>query len=251
MKALIVDDEEHNRFLLKSMLNNHCKEIEVIGDADCAESAYTKINTLKPDLVFLDIKMPNKNGFELLSLFSSINFYVIFVTGFDDYAIKAFEFNAIDYLLKPIDYIKLINAVQKCVLKNEKEQKDDVLHFIHSINEKSDTIKRISIHGNDKVKIIDVNDIMYIKANSGYANVFTKDEIQHHSCKTLLEYETLFKPLSNFIKVSKSYLLNIDYVDSYTKGISCLLTLKNNNNIIEVSRRKKSEIINFFKSYRQ
>lgn len=131
MKAILVDDEINNRALLSSMLKKHCPEIDLLAEAASVDTAFELINALKPELVFLDVKMPIKNGFDLLRMFEKIDFSVIFITGFDEYAVKAFEFNAVDYILKPIDYSKLINAVKKAELKLNTEL-SNIIHFVHS-----------------------------------------------------------------------------------------------------------------------
>jgi two-component system, LytTR family, response regulator len=241
MNALIVDDEYSNRTLLASMLKRHCPEVTILGDAENADIAHELILKLKPDLVFLDIKMPQKNGFDLLRMFDEINFSVIFVTGFDEYAIQAFEFNAIDYILKPIDYSKLITAVKKVSAKL-KSNGSEVIHFVHSLAEKTNFIKKITLHGKDKVHVIDLEDIVYVSADRGYCELLDASQQRHVSAKTLAEYEELLQPFKNFIRVNKSYIINIKHLKSYTKGTDCIISMNGCTEEIEVSRRKKAEI---------
>ncbi len=173
IKSVIIDDESANIHLLSSLLNKHCPDIQILGEAESAEAAFTLIQETEPDVVFLDIHMPDKNGFDLLRMFSKINFQVIFVSGFDEYAIQAFEFNAVDYILKPIDYSKLIIAVNRVVDRIDKKSNHDIIHFVHSIDERSHSIKNITLHHNGKVYIVDVNDICYINALRGYCEIIT------------------------------------------------------------------------------
>jgi two-component system LytT family response regulator len=118
VSALIIDDEEHNRNVLHTLLEKYCPLIKIVGEAFDVDDAYEKINKLKPQLIFLDIKMPNKSGFDLLRLFDNINFEVVFVSAFNEYAITAFDFNALGYILKPIDYVKLIGLLIELYLKS-------------------------------------------------------------------------------------------------------------------------------------
>ena len=242
MKALLIDDEYSNRSLLANMLAKHCPDVEVIGYSETADSAYEMILDLKPDLIFLDIKMPGKNGFDLLRQFSEINFSIIFVTGFDEYAIKAFEFNAVDYLLKPLDHSKLITAVQKATSKLY-STRNNIIHFVHSMEEKTNYIKKITFHHKDKVQIIDINDIINISAIRGYCEILDIHNNRYVSAKPLIDYEELLEPYKNFIRVNKSYIINSNHLRSYTKGADCIISLKGCDQEIEVSRRKKTEIL--------
>jgi two-component system LytT family response regulator len=131
--AIIVDDEKHNVVMLQSLLKENCPEINVVDFAYNVESAFEKINTIKPQLVFLDIKMPKKSGFDLLRLFPEINFEVIFVSAFNEYAITAFEFNALGYILKPIDYVALQKTVKNAssiIYARNNLQNNDISQFL-------------------------------------------------------------------------------------------------------------------------
>lgn len=135
--AIIIDDEEHNRNVLNTLLKKHCPLVQIIAEAANVEDAFEKIKNKKPQLIFLDIKMPNKSGFDLLKLYDVIDFEVIFVSAFNEYAITAFDFNALGYILKPIDYSKLIKVVDKAILKiDSNQQNNNVLHFIKTLEEK-------------------------------------------------------------------------------------------------------------------
>jgi two-component system, LytTR family, response regulator len=248
INSIIIDDEAANRNVLANLLERHCPVIEIIGFAGSADDAYRIINELKPDLVFLDIRMPVKSGFDLLKMFSEINFHVIFVTSYDQYAIQAFEFNAIDYILKPIDYVKLIKSVQKVEKSIDQKRDNNIIHFVHSIDEKSQLIKNISLHQTDKVHVIDLNNICYIQASRNYSEIITENNQKLLSTKTLSDYEELLSGHPNFLRINKSILVNINYIKEYTKGSTCSIIIKNSDMEMEVSRRKKSDIIQFLKS---
>ncbi|HYG49663.1 MAG TPA: LytTR family DNA-binding domain-containing protein [Flavobacteriales bacterium] len=247
MNTVIIDDELSNRTLLANMLKKHCPEVKLAGDADSAETGYKLIKAVKPDLVFLDIKMPVKTGFDMLKLFDKIDFSVIFVSGFDEYAIKAFEFNAIDYILKPIDHTKLVHAVEKARIRRQQDL-SNVIYFVRSIEEKTNYIKKLTFHDKDKVQVVDIENIVYIKSDEGYSEIVDISNQRYISAKTLGDYEDLLRPIKNFIRVNKQYLINTNHLNSYSKGTDCVLSMKPDNLEIEVSRRKKTEVIAALKS---
>lgn len=249
IKSIIIDDESANRTVLENLLRKHCPSIEVIGTAGSAAEGYALIVEKRPDLVFLDIKMPVRSGFDLLRMFREINFNVIFVTAYDEYAIQAFEFSAVDYILKPIDYRKLVRSVEKAEQSiRMKNNSSDVIQFIHSIDEKTQLLKSISLHRKDRVLLIDIESICYIQAIRNYCEVVTTDNQRLLSTKTLADYEQLLAPYANFLRINKGYLININHVKYYTKGTVCFISMKNDDQELEVSRRKKSEILHFLKS---
>ena len=226
-------------------MNLHCPSIDGVGIAGSACDGYELIKNTEPDLVFLDIKMPEKSGFDLLRMFDEIKFNVVFVTAYDEYAIQAFEFNAIDYILKPIDYMKLIRAINKVESNIKLNTTNNVIHFIHSMDEKSDLLKNITVHKNDKVCIIDLNDICFIQAARNYCEIITDDNQRLLSTKTLSDYEQLLSKHENFLRINKSTIVNINYIKEYTKGTVCFIIIKNFDQEMEVSRRKKSDITQF------
>lgn len=243
ISTLIIDDESANLNVLFAMLKKYCPNLDVKGLANSADEGYELIREQKPELVFLDIKMPGKNGFDLLRMFSSIDFQVIFVSGFDQYAIQAFEFSAIGYILKPIDHTRLTAAVSKAEELIRQKNNDNIIHFIHSMDEKTQLIKNISLHQNDKVHIIDIVNISYVQAVRGYSEIVTGDGERFISAKSLADYEEFLSVYPNFLRVSKSIIVNSDFIKDYTKGANCFITVKNYDLEIEVSRRKKTSIL--------
>lgn len=250
IRSVIIDDEIANIEVLKDMIKKHCPSIELVGSAESADTAYNLIHEVSPDLVFLDIMMPGKTGFDLLRMFQEIDFDVIFVSGFDQFAIQAFEFNALHYILKPIDYCKLIQAVEK-VEKKINSNNSHILDLIHAIDEKNDRLRTISLHHNDKVIVIDIHDICVIQSAGGYSEIHTVDGQNLMSTKTLAEYEELLSPLENFLRVNRSALINVRHILHYTKGMTCLISIRNYQNEIEVSRRRKVDIIRKLKMISQ
>lgn len=242
LTALIIDDEEHNRNNLKILLNKHCPDINIIGDARSVDEAFTMINVHKPKMIFLDVMMPEKSGFDLLKLFNKLDFEVIFVSAFNEYAVTAFEYNALGYILKPIDYNKLVVTVNKAVLRIElANSNNEVLQFIKTLDPQTNSIAKIPIHHNDKVVLLDIAEVVSIESIEGVCHITTLSK-RHLSSKELKIFEGLLKNAGNFERINKSTLINLDHLQSYEKGETCVLQMINNNKF-EVSRRKKTEIL--------
>ncbi len=248
IKTVLIDDELANRVVLDKFLSRFCPIIEVIGTAENAEKGFHLIQELKPDLVFLDVRMPIQSGFDLLRMFDEIKFHVIFLTAYDEYAVQAFEFNAIDYLLKPIDNFKLEKAVTKVEESIRLKSNANFIHFVNSVDEKQELFKSITLHKKDKVQIVDIGQISYIQASRNYCEVITAENERLLSTKTLLDYEQLLERYPNFLRINKSVIINIHFIREYTKGATCFIYMKNAKEELEVSRRKKGEILQFLKN---
>lgn len=249
--AIIVDDEEHNRNVLKTLLQKYCSYISVISEAENADDAYVLINKLKPQLIFLDIKMPRKSGFDLLKMFDKIDFEVIFVSAFNEYAITAFEFNALGYILKPIDHTKLITAVDKVVnVINTNLPNDDVFYFVKTVEDENDLINKITVHHGGKVFFLNINDIVSIVSNGENSEVMMQNNTRYASSKDLIMFEKMFDSTDHFIRIDKSVLINLNFIASYSKGESCVIAMKNGLTY-DVSRRKKNEILEKLKSIKK
>lgn len=244
IRAVVIDDEFYNRDLISKLILNTNSNFEIVGIAENIEEGFELINLKNPDVIFLDIKMPEGSGFDLLRKFENPNFEVVFVTGFDEYAIKAFNFNALDYVLKPIDTTKLkltLDKVQNRVY-NRHLLSGSINQVIQSYNA-NNTISKIPVHFNDKVFLLDVNDIISIQSEDGYTSFYCCSNLNKFtSSKQLSDYEFIIIDYHNFIKLNKSVYINLNYVKNYTKGLICMVTLTNDV-VFEVSRRKKTEIL--------
>ena len=246
--ALIIDDEENNRNVLKTLIQKYCPDVEIIDEAGDADQAFVKINQGKPRLIFLDIKMPQKSGFDLLKMFPVIDFEVIFVTAYDSYAIRAFEFNAIGYILKPINSQKLVKAVEKVVQKRHiPVPQENILHFVNTISDQDELMTRFSVHHHGKVIFIEVKDISFIEAKENNTTLNLFDNTHYYSSKDLVKYESVLQDSGNFIRLNKSIIVNTSSIKSYSKGEPCIIELKTGQTF-EVSRRRKSEILKKLKA---
>lgn len=234
--AIIVDDELSARENLQYLLENFCPEITIVGICSNVDEAVLSINKLKPDVVFLDIEMPQKNGFQLLQEYKEINFQVVFITAYDQYAIKAFEVSALDYLLKPIDIDRLIEVVAKI----KKQQliasfKDRMT----ALSENKKKLSKISIPYKSDYVVLDISTIVCIEADRMYSNIYTLDGKKYTASKKLNYYEELFFENSNFQRVHRSWVVNTVYINLYSKSKRELNILEKK---IPVSKTYKEQV---------
>jgi two-component system LytT family response regulator len=237
IKAILVDDEEAARDVLENLLCRFCPEVELIAKCENVLQAVDVIKTQQPDLVFLDIEMPNYSGFEIVTFFKEINFEIIFVTAYDQYAIRAFEVAAIDYLLKPIDIERLKNAVARVVQQRNIEQQSQRLSLL-SNTLKSKQLKNIVISDKGQQNIIAIDHIIAIEAQESYCTIHTSDKTFVAS-KNLRHFETVLENIPQFFRVHKSWLVNKDCIKHYSK--SDLSIQLSNGLTTKLSKYKKAE----------
>lgn len=216
IQAIIVDDEKPSRDVLFNYLSEYCNpDVKVVAMADSVKTALDAIRLHSPDLVFLDVEMPNGNGFDLFRQLTHIDFRTIFVTAFDEYAVKAFRFYATDYLLKPINIDELLEAVGK--VKKELSQKLDnqnIDALIKHSNSRETVFHRIVLRDLEGFKVIQNDEIIYCEADSYCTHFFLKGNIRLTSSKNLKYYESLLAEYC-FIRVHNSYLINLKHVTGY------------------------------------
>jgi two-component system LytT family response regulator len=241
--ALLIDDEENARVVLRNLLNDFFSEIDVIGEASNVDEAYSIIKERSPDLVFLDIQMPRSTGFTLLKKFEEVPFDVVFVTSYDKYAINAIKFSALDYLLKPVEVADLRDAVHKAkrsiALKEKKSIQ--IINLLHNIGEEGGD-KKVAVHSGESVKLLGGNTICYIEAEGSYCNITTTDGGRYTTAKFLKDFEEYFGGNSDFVRIHKSCMLNVKHIKQYNKGEPCIIEMTNGQTF-EVARRKKQEVL--------
>jgi two-component system LytT family response regulator len=241
IRTILVDDEADSRGVLRNLIGNYCANIELVGEASNIETAYDLINDLKPDLVLLDIQMPGGNGFSLLKKFKEIPFKVIFITGYDQYALEAIKFSALHYLLKPVEVSDLVEAIsraERSILS--KENNAELIR--NAINNIENVEKKIAIHLRDQVHLLGLSTITHFEGASNYTTIYSVDNKKYSSSKNLGEYEELLENNSSFLRISKSIIINVNHIKNYSKGDQCEIELPNGI-IVEVSRRKKQEML--------
>lgn len=241
IKAIIVDDEISAIESLKWEIERFCKDIEISDSFTDPKDAISAINYLKPDCVFLDIEMPEMDGFQLLKSLEYRDFELIITTAYDNYAIKAFKESAIDYLLKPIDTDDLLKSVEKIKKNKEKNSLGSELKkALENIIPKN-TINKVSLPLSGKTVYVNSEDIIYCKSDGNYSEVFLKGSQSEVLSKKLKEVEQLIHN-SNFFRVHNSYLVNINYIKEFVKSDGQYLVLEQGVSI-PVSRSKRAALL--------
>ncbi|MHA4894922.1 LytR/AlgR family response regulator transcription factor [Pedobacter sp. PWIIR3] len=251
LNAIIVDDEEFARSSLYFLLQENCENINVTGIAKSVAEARAILSNNQTDLVFLDIAMPGENGFELISTVRETNAHVIFTTAYDQYALKAIKANALDYLLKPIDIDELKEAVDrasKYISLNRKanEKNENLLNLSQQLSERAE-IKKISLPNGQGYSVVSLSDIIHIEADSNYSVFYLSGGEKITVSKVLKEYEEIL-PDHQFIRIHKSSIVNLDYLNEYNSKNGLEVTLKNGDRIA-VSRRRASDFLEKVKAY--
>ena len=208
INALIVEDEKLARDLIKNYLSEHT-DIQVIGEFEDGFSGLKAINEMKPDLVFLDIQMPKLSGFELLEVLDHIP-VIIFTTAFDQYAIKAFEYNAVDYLLKPYSKERFAEALNKSREKISSGDRETAGKIIAHIDKKEEIIHRVVVKSRSKIHVIPVDDIRYIEAQDDYVMIYTRDH-KYLKQKTMKYFEAHL-PQEDFVRIHRSYIARLSEI---------------------------------------
>lgn len=243
IKAIIIDDEQHCIDRLTKMLSgNSSNMVELLASVQSVDEGLTAIKTYKPQLVFLDIEIGDKTGFDLLKQLPEINFEVIFTTAYDKYAVQAFKFSALDYLLKPIDTDELQAALKK--LNDKVSQKDIAGKFdalFHNLKNIQSASKKICVPVLSGLVFIQTDDIIRCESNVNYTTLFLKDKQKLLVAKTLKEFEEMLTEY-NFYRVHNSHLLNLAYIKMYNKGKGGTVTMSDGSEI-EVSTRRKDDFL--------
>ncbi len=248
IKSIIVDDEKHGRENLAGLLREYCPEVLVLGEANSVAAAVLLIEKHDPDLVFLDIEMPKENGFRLLETLGHARFEVIFVTAFDNYAIKAIRFSAADYILKPINYNDLREAVirvsQRVFQKQENQRVNELARNIQQPEN-----PRIGLPTGDRIEFIEVRKIIHCKGEGNYTHIYLQDKRRLLVAKTLVDFEELLNDYA-FIRTHKSHLVNLHHVSAYLKTDGGTLELSNGDRV-NISRRRKDAVQEVLKTWIQ
>lgn len=243
VKAILIDDESSGLSSLYEKLQRHCPQVEVLQLCDSAEKGISAINTLHPDLVFLDIEMPVMNGFVLLQHLAYKNFELIFVTAYDQYAIKAIRYSALDYLLKPVEVEELKAAIEKVIGKRQPmqpgNQRLDLL--IENLESEKKRFKRIAVPERDGVQFVKIENIIYLEAQANYTQIFLEGGVKLMASRTLKEYEELLPP-EMFVRIHHSFIININCVEKYIRGEGGQVVLSNKA-VLDVAKRKKHEFL--------
>ena len=243
LNAIIIDDEPDCVKLLALQLKMYCPEVQVAAECTASEDGLLQIKTLQPDIVFIDIEMPVMNGFQLLEKIDDINFSLVFVTAYDQFAVKAFRFNALDYLLKPIDGKDLTKAVAKAMQqKPDPKQLQSMKHHLHG-GEKYQPDK-IALPYQNGVTFTEIKNVLYCEADNNYTRFFIAGGQQYVVSKTLGDIQEVLEE-RNFLRIHRQYLINLDHIKKYVRGEGNYIIMSNNQSI-PVARNQKEKLIEKF-----
>ncbi|HEX6426777.1 MAG TPA: LytTR family DNA-binding domain-containing protein [Niastella sp.] len=242
LTAIIIDDETSSRNSLKQKLANHCPEITIIGECENGEEGIQDIDKKKPDIIFLDVEMPRMNGFTMLQQLGNKNFEVVFITAYDQYAIRAIKFSALDYLVKPVEVADLKVAVEKAIQKRKIATGNLRLEILlQNLQDDRKELQRIAIPSLEGLQFVETGNIIYLEASSNYTCFYLTDNTKITVAKTLKDFEELL-PGSLFIRIHHSYIINKSMIERYINGKGGQVVMKNGV-VLEVARRKKDEFM--------
>ena len=237
IRALIIDDEQHCVESLSFRLSENCPHVKIIGDCQTVASGAEAIIRLQPDLIFLDINLPDGSGFSLLDKIAPASVHVIFTTAYDAFAIKAFKFNAVDYLLKPVGDDDIRTAVDRYKHRTLARDYAGLRNVLEAVRKTGEGINKIALPTAHGHVFVSLNDIIRLQADSNYTIFFLKDGSKITVAKTLKEYDDLLSDLP-FFRIHNSDIINLAFVKEYNKGKGGTVVL-NDGTELEVSVRRK------------
>lgn len=238
MKAVIIEDEKKNRMQLKNLLMKHCKQVRLIGEAANAAEGIKMIKEINPDLIFLDIQMPQQSGFDMLAALGEYNFEVIFVTGYDQYGVQAIKFSALDYLLKPVKPDELIKAVAKAEIKKRKKQThEQIINLLSVVNNSRKADHHIALPLMKEIRFISPDEIIRCESANNYTQFYLQNGEKLLVSRGIYAYDEMLKSY-HFIRCHQSHLINRRYIKSLLKEDGVPELLLKDGSRIPVSRLK-------------
>ena len=249
LKAIIIDDEPYCCEILAAMLESDCPDVNVINISTNGYDALSAIKQYSPDLIFLDVEMPKMNGFEMLEQLPAVNFHLIFTTSYDQYALKAIRFSAIDYLLKPIDRQELKAAVEKVKDRIQIPIPQQLEILMSKLKQTSNGINKIALPTMEGLQMIPIDTIISCESDDNYTNLKLKSNKKLLVTRSLKDIEESLEQHS-FIRVHRSYLVNLNEIEKYIKGEGGYLVMSNGTSI-DVARNKKETLLKKLLPYKE
>lgn len=244
IRAIIIDDEPNAVGLLTLRLSQHCPQVEVVASCTNSHKGIQAIIDYRPDVVFLDIEMPQLNGFQVLEAVSGVSFSLVFVTAYDKFALKAFRYSAVDYLLKPIDTQELIQSVER-VEKQQKTAPEQLEHLKHQFSNPGRILPdRLALPYQNGVSFVNMKDIVFCESDDNYTKFLLSDGQQYLVTKSLREIQELLEE-RDFLRVHRQYLINLNHIKKFVKGEGSYVVMTNQHTI-PVSRAQKDRLMERF-----
>jgi two-component system LytT family response regulator len=241
IRSLVIDDEPDSRFVLSNLLQTRCPQVSVVGEADGVDAALELIERTAPDLLFLDIRLGPGDGFEILDRVQSTSPQVIFVTAFDDHALRAFRYSAVDYLLKPVAESDLLQAVDKVAQRRQENTLPELEVLLHNLRALQASGQKMAIPTVNGLDFLFLKDIVRLEASGAYTEIHRSEGRPMLSTRSLQEYEDLL-PRGLFIRVHTSHIINLNKVVKYEKGRGGHLIMENQS-IVEVAIRRRGDFL--------
>lgn len=245
IKAILIDDEIHCLDTLGILLDMYCPQVKIMERCTSAKLGLAAIEKHSPVLVFLDIEMPVMNGFEMLEVFTEIPFAVIFTTSYDQYAIKAIRFSALDYLLKPVDPKELVRAVIKVQEQRHLPMAEQFQMLLKQLQGKGTQFNKIAVPTSEGFELVPIDQLIHLEANDNYTHLFLKNKIKIIACRTLKEMEEQLHEFPIFIRVHHSNMVNLNEVKKYVRGEGGYLVMSDETPV-NVSRSRKDALMKWF-----
>jgi len=242
IRTLIVDDENQNRIYLKNIISNEFSNIEIVGEADSVKSGIEAINSLKPELVLLDVRMADGDAFDLLDQIESIFFKIIFVTAHEEYSLKAIKFSALDYLLKPVTVEELKVAIDKAeqqIMNELKLQLSTLQQNLESRKNKTIVLKTMN-----RIYLVEIIEVIRCESDGSYTKIYAREEKNYMVSVPIREYEDILIE-HGFYRIHKSHIVNLSFIESFDK--EGYVRLKDNT-VLPVARRKRNDLMEVISS---
>ncbi len=245
IKAILIDDEIHCLDTLTIVLSDYCPNVHIAEQCISARQGLAAIQKHEPELVFLDIEMPLMNGFELLEHFPTIPFSVIFTTSYDQYAIKAIRFSALDYLLKPIDPRELVIAVNKVQAQKHLPSLEQFHILMNQVHRRESGFQKVAVPTADGFELIPADQLIRCEASDNYTSMFLKNKTKITACRSLKDIEEQLSNFNHFIRVHNSYVVNLNEITKYIRGEGGYLVMSDGATV-NVSRSRKEALLKHF-----
>lgn len=246
-RVVLVDDESRGREMLSSLLEKHCPEVTVVGQAQSAADGYNLIKAEKPDLVFLDVEMPGGNGFDMLEMFDKVDFEVVFTTAYGHYAIKAIKHSALDYLLKPVEVDELRAVLKQLSAKQEQPTAQVSVNALLSNLKSVNKHKKLVLPDGQGLSVVQTEDVVRLESDGSYTIFFMQDGSKYLISRHLKEFENTLSDNDAFVRVHRSHLINMEHVKRYLKGEGGFAVMSDGSEV-EISRRRKADFIELLSS---